>query len=207
MKARLLGPISVLSPDRTSAAGLAGYRKACVAFCRGEMRGAARDIVAGAVESADRTSAQAGPLDTALAGAGLQQRFGKIEPLGKADSAPVGMPEAKTRMYQETQWRRRKARLGLLRPAQEGRRRLVERKDSQSVELFGNGRHDPSRPAIKRVWMAIAGFGRARETRPKAASLRTDQSQGSDRNPTGQPWRRILGIGMKSAPNMQAQRR
>lgn len=104
MKARLLGPISVLGPDRASAAGLARYGKAAIAYRRGEMRGAARNIVAGAVEGGDRTGAEAGAIDTALAGAGLQHRFGKMEPLGKADGAPVGMPEAKTRVYQETQW-------------------------------------------------------------------------------------------------------
>ena len=104
MKARLLGPISVLGPDWASAAGLARYGKAAIACRRGEMGHTARNVVAGAVEGGDRTSAQAGPLDTALAGAGFHDGLGKRQPLGKAKGTTVGMPEAETRMYQETQW-------------------------------------------------------------------------------------------------------
>ena len=171
MKARLLRAISPFGPDGASLPRLAGGRKAGLPLDLSEMRGTAGDVVADTIEGGDRTGAETGPLDTALAGAGFNEGFGQRQPFCKAKSAAIGVPQPVPGMDEQAQRRGREARLGPPGPGEKGPRRRPEGKEGEGAAIFGQRRDDPLRPAVERMGLTIGEFRRLGEARPKAAAF------------------------------------
>jgi hypothetical protein len=167
------------------------------------VRDAGRDVVARAVEGADRAGAQARPFRAGVAGARARDERREREPLAERERAAVRMPEPMVGMDQDPE-RRGGHGLRALRPAQERRsRRTVARQQHARAERRRDLGEHARRPAIERIGLVAA---RARERGPVRAADLSREHDGAGDAPVRERRHAIVGLGMERAARLEPAR-
>ena len=96
---------------------------------------------------------------------------------------------------------------GFAAPAEtlEGEQGWTARVDVERTELAGQRADVPSRPAVERVWQAVACLGRALEMWPLQASRESQERDGA-RTHARQRRAELVGLGVEPAADGNAER-